>query len=85
MVVLEAQQRHFSYRVMLAAIVSQNSFVLVFMGGGGIAQLSRDTLQNGVPHRCASVKLSAKGGYRAILGECEPPLKSSARYGVSPR
>ena len=29
---------------------------------GGIAQLSRDTLQNGVSHRCACVKLSAGGG-----------------------
>ena len=29
---LEAQQRYFSYRAMLAAIVSQNFFVLVFMG-----------------------------------------------------
>ena len=30
---LEAQQRYFSYRATLAAIVSQNSFVLVFVGG----------------------------------------------------
>ena len=29
---LEAQQRYFSYRTMLVAIASQNSFVLVFMG-----------------------------------------------------
>ena len=29
---LEAQQRYFSYRAILAAIVSQNSFVLVFVG-----------------------------------------------------
>ena len=28
----------------------------------GIAQLSRDTLQNGASHRCACVKLSARGG-----------------------
>ena len=34
----------------------------------GIAQLSRDTLQNGVSDRCACVKRSANGGYRAILG-----------------
>ena len=53
----------------LTAIVSQNAFVLVFVGGGGaIAQLSRDMLQNGVSHRCACVKLSTKGGYRTILG-----------------
>ena len=32
MAVLEAQQRYFSYRVILVAIVSQNSFVLVLMG-----------------------------------------------------
>ena len=37
---------------------------------GGIAQLSRDMLQNGVSHRGACVKLSTKGGYRTILGEC---------------
>ena len=29
---LEAQQRYFSYRAILVAIVSQKSFVLVFMG-----------------------------------------------------
>ena len=62
---LEAQQRYFSYRAILVAI------------------LSRDTLQNGVSHRCVCVKLSAKGGYRTTLGECQPSLKSIARYGVS--
>ena len=42
---LEAQQRCFSYRTILVATVSQNSFVLVFMEGGGvIAPLSRDML-----------------------------------------
>ena len=45
-------------------------FRACFCGGGGIAQLSRDMLQNGVLHRCAGVKLSTKGGYRTILGEC---------------
>ena len=51
----------------------------------GIAQLSRDTLQNGVSHGCACVKVSCKGGYRTILGECKPPLTSIAREGVSQR
>ena len=37
---------------------------------GGIAQVSRDMLQNGVSHRCPCVKLSTKGGYRIILGKC---------------
>ena len=32
-----------------------------------------------------TVKLSTKGGYRTILGECEPPWKSIARYGESQR
>ena len=36
----------------------------------GIAQLSRHTLQNGVSHRCACVKLSTKGGYRTVFGAC---------------
>ena len=50
-----------------------------------IAQLSRDTLQNGVSHRCACLKLSTKEGYRTILGERWPPLKRIARYGVPQR
>ena len=51
----------------VTTIVSQNSLVHVFMG---IAQLSRDTLQNGVSHGCARVKLwgarqrSGEGGVR---------------------
>ena len=60
---LEAQQQYFSYHAILVAIVSQNFFVLVLWG---IAQLSRDTLQNRVLHRYACVKLSTKGG---IWGE----------------
>ena len=64
---LEAQQRYFSYRAILAAIVSQSSFVLAF---GGIAQLSRDTFQNGVSHRLCLCEVSTKGGYRTIFGEC---------------
>ena len=53
------------YRAILVAIVSQNSFVLVFffvcVCGGGIAQVSCDTLQNGVSHRyvCANERTKA--------------------------
>ena len=65
---LEAQQRYFSYRAILVAIVSQNSFVLAFMGYRTI--IARNTLQNGVSHKCACVKLSTKGEYRTILGGC---------------
>ena len=56
---LEAHQRYFSYRAMLVAIVSQNYLVLVLWG---IAQISRNMLQNGVSRRCACVKISTKGG-----------------------
>ena len=34
----------------------------------GVAQLSRDTLQNRVLHRCACVKLSSKGGGSHLCG-----------------
>ena len=62
-----------------------------FYGGGdfpikeGIAQVSRDMLQNGVSHRCACVKLSTKRGYRTNLGSCKPPFQSIAQHGVSQR
>ena len=36
----------------------------------GYPAISRDMLQNGVSHSCACVKLSAKGGYHTILGDC---------------
>ena len=54
---------------------------------GGIAQLSRDMLQNGVSHRCACVKTKHKGGggYRTILGDLEMyrPIWVSHRYGAT--
>ena len=70
---LEAQQRYLSYRAILAAIVSQ-MFSCLF--SWGIAQVSRDMLQNGVSDRCACVKLSTKGGgYRTIFGGMLTSLK----------
>ena len=53
------QQRCFSYRAILVVVVSQKYFVLVL---DGIAQKSRDTLQNRVSHRCAPVKTQCQGG-----------------------
>ena len=44
----------------------------------GVSHNYRDMLQNGVSHRCAFAKLSTKGGYRMILGECA--LKSDMGY-----
>ena len=76
---LEAQQRYFSYRAIPVAIVSQNVFVLVFLWG--IAQLSRDTLQNGVSHRCACVKLSTKGGIAPFWGSANLLEKVSRDVG----
>ena len=48
---------------------------------GGIAQLSRDMLQDGLSHKYASVKLSTKGGYRTILGSANLPEKVSCDMG----
>ena len=62
---LEAQQRYFSYRAILVVIVSQNSFVLVFMGYRTI--IAR-YVANGVSHRCSCVKLSTKGGVSHHFG-----------------
>ena len=56
---LEAQQRYFSYREIRVAIVSQTLLCLFLWG---IAQLSRDTLQNGVSHGCVCVRVSIRGG-----------------------
>ena len=73
------QQRYFSYRAILVAIVSQNSFVLVFMGyrtiiaryvaKWGIAQmcLCETKYQGGVSHHFGGVLTSLKK-YRAIWG-----------------
>ena len=75
---LEAQQRYFSYRAMLLAIVSQNSFVLVFMGyrttiiaryvaKWGIAQMCLFRTKWGVSHHFGELLTSLKK-YRAIWG-----------------
>ena len=63
--------------------IAKPLFVLVFMG---YRTISRDMLQNGVSHRYAFVRLSARGGVsRHFGGECQHPLKSIARYAVSQR
>ena len=76
---LEAQQRYFSYRTILVAIVSQNFFALVFMGyrtniaryvaKWGIARicLCKIKYQGGVSHHFGGVLTSLKK-YRAIWG-----------------
>ena len=47
----------------------------------GIAQLSRDTLQNGVSHRCACVKLISKGGIAPFWESANLPQKVSRNMG----
>ena len=76
---LEAQQQYFSHRAILVAIVSQNSFVLVFVGyrtiivryvaKWGIAQmcLCETKYQEGVSHHFGEVLTSLKK-YRVIWG-----------------
>ena len=66
-VYLEAQQRYFSYRAMLVAIVSQNFFVLVLVGFR--TSIARYVAKRGIAQMCLC-ELSTQGGYRTILGEC---------------
>ena len=68
----EAQQRYCAHCAMLLAIASLNSFVLVLMGIGRIAHLSRNMLQNGVSHRCVCVKLTTQGGITPFGGVLLP-------------
>ena len=75
--ILEAQQRYFSYRAILVAIVSQISFLLVFVGyrtiiaryvaKWGIAEMNlcETKCQGGVSHHSGGVVTSLKK-YRAI-------------------
>ena len=50
----------------------------------GIAQLSRDTLQNGVSHGCVCVKLSTRGGVSHHFGGVLTSLKKyRAIWGIA--
>ena len=69
---LEAQQRYFSYRAILAT-VSHNSFVLVFMGYRH--NVSRDMLQNGVSQRCGLCETKYQGGVSHHFGGVGISLK----------
>ena len=63
---LEAQQRYFSYRAKLVAIVSQNSFVLVFMGYCTI--IARYVARWGIAQMFLC-EAKHQRGYCTILGE----------------
>ena len=66
-------EEHEILRRFMAVVVSsafKNSLKCLLLWR--IAQLSRDTLQNGASHKCAFVKLSTtKGGYRTIWGSAK--------------
>ena len=77
---LEAQQRHFSYRAILVAIVSQESFVLAFMGYRTI--IAR-YVAKWVSRRCACVKLSTQRGVSHNFGGVLDSLEKASRDFVS--
>ena len=67
---LEAQQRYSSDRAILVAIVSQDSFVPVFVGYRTI--IARYVAKWGIAQMCLC-EIKYQGGYRTILGERKPP------------
>ena len=64
--ILEAQQRYFSYPAIHVAIVSQNSFVLGFMGYHTI--IAQYSAIWGIAQMCLC-ETKCTGGYRTILWE----------------
>ena len=63
---LEAQQRYFSYRAILAAIVSQNYFVLVFVGYRTI--IARYVAKWGIAQMCLCETKYQGGGIAPFRG-----------------
>ena len=63
---LEAQQRYFSYRAIAVAIISQNSFVLVFMGYCTI--IARYVAKWGIAQMCLC-GTKCQGGVSHHFGE----------------
>ena len=81
--ILEAQQRYFSYREILVAIVSQNSFVLVFMGYR--TTIAQYVAKRGIAQMCMCKTKCQGGGVSHHFGEVPTSLKTIARWGVSQR
>ena len=73
---LEAQQRYFSYRAILVAIVLQNYFLLVFVGVSHNYRATR--FKMGYRTDVPSTKKSTRG-VSHHFGSCWPPWKSIAR------
>ena len=68
---LEAQQRYFSYRAILAAIVSQNSFMLVFMGYR--TAVARYVAKWGIAQMRLCETKKQRGGIAPFSGSAELP------------
>ena len=68
---LEAQQRYFSYRAILVAIVSQNSFVHVFMGYRTI--IGRYVAKWGIAQMCLCKIKYQGGGIAPFWGNANLP------------
>ena len=76
---LEAQQRYFSYRAILAAIVSQNSFVLVFAGYRTI--IARYVAKWGIAQMCLCETKYQGGCIAPFWGSANLPEKVSRDMG----
>ena len=76
---LEAQQRYFSYRAILVAIVSQNVFVLVFMGYRTI--IARYVAKWGIAQMCLCKTKYQGEGLAPFWGAPNLPEKVSRDMG----
>ena len=77
---LEAQEEYFSYRVILVAIVSQNDFVLLFMG---YLTIIVRHIASGVSHRCACAKTKYQEGITPVLVTANLPERYRATRGIA--
>ena len=79
---LEAQQRYFSYRAIPVAIVSQNSFVRVFMGYRTI--IARYGAKWGIAQMCLCGTKYQGGGIAPFWGAAKTSLKKyRAIWGIA--
>ena len=76
---LEAQQRYLSYRAILVAIVSQNDFVLVFMGYR--TSIARYAAKWGIALMCLCETKYQGGGIAPFWGSADLSGKVSRDMG----
>ena len=78
---LEAQPRYFSYRAILVVIVSQSSFVLVFMGYGTL--IVRYIAKLGIAQMCLCETKCQWGGIPPFWGMMTSLKKYRAIWGIA--